>query len=278
MVDLIELKSKTKKMELLKNVKYFVLDLDGTFYIEDHIIDGSLDFLKQLDKMGIECRFFTNNSSKDAQCYIDRIAKMGYQVPPEAMMISNHVIIEYLKSRMPGKRVFVLGTEYLQGDFSKAGIELVEEEPDIVVVGFDTTLRYDRLAKACDYIRNGAVFLAVNPDFNCPVKDGFIPDCGSICALITASTGVEPVYFGKPTPFALEYIKNNTGAREDEIAFVGDRLYTDIALGSGTNLITILVLTGETKEKDLLSSEIKPKLLFQSLEDIKDLLVEMEGL
>ena len=277
MIDnLVELTSKDRKKELLKNIKYFILDLDGTFYIEDHILDGSMDFLKQLEKMGIKFKFFTNNSSRNAEFYIDRIRKMGYEASPDTMMISNYVIIEYLKSHMPGKSVYVLGTEYLQGDFSAAGINLVEEEPDIVVVGFDTTLCYERLAKACDYIRRGATFLAVNPDYNCPVKDGFIPDCGSICALITASTGVKPTYFGKPTPYALKYILSETGSKEEEIAFVGDRLYTDIALGEGTGLITILVLTGETKEEDIPHSDIKPKLVFESLKDIKDLLVEMD--
>lgn len=270
-----ELKSKDRKKELLQHAKCFVLDLDGTFYIEDYIIDGSIDFLNQLEKMNIEFRFFTNNSSKNAQFYIDRIRKMGYPAKYEMMMTANHVIIQYLKSEIHEKKVYVLGTEYLVKDLSDAGIKLVEKEPDVVVVGFDTTLSYERVVKACNFIRKGAFFLAVNPDYNCPVQDGFIPDCGSICAMITASTGVKPIYFGKPTSYTLEYILKNTGLKEEEIVFVGDRLYTDIAIGDKNNITTILVLSGETTEKDVINSYIKPKLIFESLKEVKELLEEI---
>jgi glycerol-1-phosphate dehydrogenase [NAD(P)+] len=134
------LKNKDRKREFLKNAKCFILDLDGTFYLEDHILDGSLDFLKQLDKMGIRFKFFTNNSSRNRGFYINRIKNMGYPIKDDMLLISNHVILEHLKTNMPGKKVYLLGTEYLRNDFKEAGIELVEDNPDIVVVGFDTTL------------------------------------------------------------------------------------------------------------------------------------------
>ncbi len=252
------------------------MDLDGTVYLEETILDGSLDFLKQLEKMDIQFKFFTNNSSKNAQVYINRITKRGYPIEGDKMLISNSVIIEHLLDTMPGKNVYLLGTEYLRQDFEKAGINLVEENPDIVVVGFDTTLAYERVSKACHYIRNGAVFYGVNPDFNCPVKDGFIPDCGAMCAMITASTGVKPTFFGKPSHYTLDYIKRNTGFKESEIAFVGDRLYTDIAIGNGNDALTILVLTGEAKEEDVITSETKPKMICKSLKEVKELLQEIE--
>lgn len=273
---LSELKDRERNKELLKNIKCFILDLDGTVYLEETILDGSLDFLKQLEKMDIQFKFFTNNSSKNAQAYVNRITKMGYPIKDEKMLISNSVIIEHLLDNMPGKKVYLLGTEYLRQDFEKAGINLVEENPDIVVVGFDTTLVYERVSKACHYIRNGAVFYGVNPDFNCPVKDGFIPDCGAMCAMITASTGVRPTFFGKPSHYTLDYVKRNTGFKENEIAFVGDRLYTDIAIGNGNDALTILVLTGEAKEEDVITSETKPKMICQSLKEVKELLEEIE--
>ncbi|WP_094551918.1 HAD-IIA family hydrolase [Petroclostridium xylanilyticum] len=261
--------------EILKKVKCFILDMDGTFYLGDKLIDGSIDFINSLGKYNKEFYFFTNNSSKNAEFYQNKLKKMGCNVEDGKVLISNQVIIKHIKQYMPGKKVYLLGTEYLLSDFTKAGIEITEDVPDLVVVGFDTTLQYDRLSKACDFIRNGIPVLAVNPDFNCPTEKGFIPDCGSICALITASTGVVPVFFGKPSQYTLQYILDYTGFQEREIAFIGDRLYTDMAIGKDNEAVTILVLSGETKEEDLAKSNIKPNLVFNSLKEIKAVLDEI---
>lgn len=261
--------------ELLKNIKCFVLDLDGTFYLGNKILDGSLEFLNTLEKNNINFKFFTNNSSRNRKYYIEKIEKMGYKLKEDMMLISNQVIIHNLKEKMPNKKIFILGNEYLKNDFIEAGIEVVEEDPDIVVVGFDTSLVYENVSKACHYIRNGAIFYGVNPDFNCPTEDGFIPDCGAICKMITASTGVEPQFFGKPSYYTLDYIIENTGYKEEEIGYVGDRLYTDIALGKENNIVTILVLSGETNIQDLYKSDIQPKLIFDSLRGLKEQLEEI---
>ncbi len=259
---------KRKTQDVLNKVKCFILDLDGTVYLGGNLLDGAIEFLERLEKNKIDFKFFTNNSSKNAKFYINKIHHMGYDVKENAMLISNQVIIRHLQEAMPGKKVFLLGNEYLKSDFQESKIHLVEEDPDVVVVGFDTTLAYEKVSKACKFIREGAVFLGVHPDFNCPTEDGFIPDCGSICAMITASTGVSPEYFGKPTAHTLQYILKNTGFKEEEIAVVGDRLYTDIALGNGNDLVTILVLSGETKVNDLQSSKIQPTLQFDSLKEL----------
>jgi len=261
--------------DILKKVKCFILDLDGTVYLGDKILDGSIKFLRELEKNNITFKFFTNNSSKNAKVYINRIKKMGYNLRDDMMLISNYVIIDYIKKNMPNKRVFVLGTQYLKDDFRDANINVVTDNADIVVVGFDTSLEYENVSKACEYIRNGAIFLGVNPDFNCPTEDGFIPDCGSICSMITASTGVVPEFFGKPSHHTLKYVLNDTGFSEEQIAFVGDRLYTDIAIGKGNDSVTILVLTGEAKLEDLAQSEIQPTLIFNSLGDVKNVLEEI---
>ncbi|MCB2307027.1 HAD-IIA family hydrolase [Clostridium estertheticum] len=267
--------SKESSKEVLKGVKCFILDLDGTVYLGDKILEGSIKFLEALEKNNIKFKFFTNNSSKNAQVYIKRIKKMGYNLSDDKMLISNYVIINYIKENMPNKKVFVLGTDYLKADFRAANINVVTEGADIVVVGFDTSLVYESVSKACEFIRNGALFLGVNPDFNCPTEDGFIPDCGSICSMITASTGVVPEYFGKPTHHTLKYVLKDTGFHEEEIAFVGDRLYTDIAIGKDNASVTILVLSGEAKLEDLLKSEIQPSLIFDSLGGVKNVLEEI---
>ncbi|CUH97692.1 hypothetical protein P22_3827 [Propionispora sp. 2/2-37] len=266
---------KTYAREVLKKIKCFVFDMDGTIYLGGKILDGSIDFLHTLDKHRIAVRFFTNNSSKNNRVYVDRITKMGYPVTEDRIFISNHVIISYLLDNMPEKTVYVLGNQYLQNDFKEAGIKLVEENPDIVVVGFDTSLVYERLTKACTFIRNGATFYGVNPDFNCPMEDGYIPDCGSICACITASTGVVPEFFGKPTVHTLQYILKQTGLKEEELAIVGDRLYTDIALAKNNAVTSILVLTGESTLEDVPKAEVKPTLIFPSLKQAKEVIDEI---
>ncbi len=262
-------------VQVLKQVKCFILDLDGTVYLGKKVLDGSMDFLEILGEKNIQFKFFTNNSSKNAKFYVKKIRSMGYDAKDDMMLISNQVIINHIQNTMQDKKVFVLGNEYLKSDFIYSDINVVEEDPDVVVVGFDTSLAYENVSKACKFIRNGAVFLGVHPDFNCPIENGFIPDCGSICAMITASTGVKPEYFGKPSIHTLQYILNKTGFKAEEVAFVGDRLYTDIAIGQGNNAITILVLSGETKLEDLQGSNIQPTLIFDSLKEVKDALQEV---
>ncbi|AJQ28664.1 HAD-IIA family hydrolase [Pelosinus fermentans] len=262
-------------LQVLKQIKCFILDLDGTVYLGKKVLDGSMDFLEILGEKNIQFKFFTNNSSKNAKFYVKKIRNMGYDAKDDMMLISNQVIISHIQNTMQDKKVFVLGNEYLKSDFIYADINVVEEDPDVVVVGFDTSLAYENVSKACKFIRNGAVFLGVHPDFNCPIENGFIPDCGSICAMITASTGVKPEYFGKPSIHTLQYILNKTGFKAEEIAFVGDRLYTDIAIGQGNDAITILVLSGETKLEDLQRSNIQPTLIFDSLKEVKNALQEV---
>jgi HAD superfamily hydrolase (TIGR01450 family) len=145
------------------------------------------------------------------------------------------------------------------------------------MTGFDTSLEYDALSQACWHIRDGSEFLATHMDWNCPVEGGFVPDCGAICALIEASTGRKPRFLGKPCKETMDAVLERTGARLQEIAFVGDRLYTDIATGVKNGAAGILVLTGETKESDLAESEMKPTWVFQSLKELGDALKKGAG-
>ena len=145
--------------------------------------------------------------------------------------------------------------------------------PVDVVLGFDTTLTYEKLRIACDLVRAGRPVYGVNPDWNCPVEGGFIPDCGSIAALVKASTGVQCEFFGKPSPHTLQYMLRQTGCRPEELAVVGDRLYTDIAVTSGSEAMGILVMSGETTPEILAQSETKPDLVVQDLEELAGMLV-----
>ena len=183
--------------------------------------------------------------------------------------------IRYLQTHYPDKTVYLVGTPPLVESFTEAGIRLVTEKPDIVVVGFDTTLTYEKLSNACTFIREGALFLATHLDINCPTETGFIPDCGSFCAAISLSTGKQPRYLGKPFAETVEMVLDKTGCAADEVAFVGDRLYTDVATGVKNGAAGILVLTGETHPEDVPASDVQPDAIFASLGEMGQQLCQL---
>lgn len=265
------------KLRLLEEVKLFVLDMDGTFYLGDRIIDGSLEFLETVKSTGRNYIFFTNNSSKTPSVYVDKLAKMNCHITEQEVMTSGDVTINYLNTCCKGQSVYLVGTPVLEQSFRDGGIKLVTESPELVVVAFDTTLTYEKLERACTFIREGATFLATHLDINCPTEQGFIPDCGSMCALVSLSTGQEPKYLGKPFAETVELVLEKTGYKRNEIAFVGDRLYTDVATGVNNDAKGFLVLTGETKLSDVENSDIEPDAIFFSLKDIADYLEQLTG-
>lgn len=256
----------------LEKIKMFVLDMDGTIYLGEKLFPFTPAFLQRVLETGRQFCFFTNNSSKNQEAYLEKLKRMGIDVPPEKMLISNGVILEWLQEAHPGKSCYVMGTPLLLEDFRKAGIPLDEQDPDCVILGFDTTLTYDKLSRACALIRRGKPVFGVNPDLNCPVEDGFIPDCGSIAALVKASTGVQCEFFGKPSRHTLNYILKHTGCRPEELAVIGDRLYTDIAVADGTAVTSILVLSGETTPEMLQNSSVQPDFVFRDLSELAQVL------
>lgn len=257
----------------LSNIRCFVLDMDGTIYLGGRLFPFTKSFLNKSAETGREVYYFTNNSSKNAAYYIQKLAGMGITVPPDRMMTSNQVMIRYLQRNHPGKRVLAVGTSYLLEDFVAAGVLLDDHNPEIAVLGFDTTLTYEKLQKLCDAVRKNLPYYAVNPDFNCPIEDGgWMPDCGSIAALVQASAERAPVFMGKPSRHTLSYILEKTGFDAAEIAVVGDRLYTDIALAKDSNVLSVLVMTGETTPEILRDSCHQPDLVFDSLKEIECLL------
>ena len=268
------------RIQLLKKIGLFVLDMDGTFYLGDHVIDGALEFVRYVEKTGRRIMFFTNNSSRSPQVYMERLAGMGCPIRRDQIMTSGDETITYLRETYREKTVYLVGTPDLEESFEEAGILLWKKgdpRPDIVVVGFDTTLTYEKLDRACDFIRRGSVFLATHLDINCPTEDGFMPDCGAFCAAITLSTGVEPKYLGKPFKETVDMVLVRTGEERERVAFVGDRLYTDVATGVNHGANGLLVLSGETKEEDLKTSQVKPDGVYLSLGEMKELLEEALG-
>ena len=257
----------------LQDVKLFLLDMDGTFYLGDRLIDGSLDFIDRVRATGRDFLFLTNNSSHNAAFYVEKLKKMGLVIPRKKVMTSGEATCEKLKELYPGRRAFVLGNEFLLEEFAEAGIEVDMQHPEIVVIGFDTTLDYKKLQAVCDFVRAGLPYIATHPDFNCPTETGFMPDIGAIMAFIEASTGRRPdLVVGKPNTGIVEAVLRRTGLKTDELAMVGDRLYTDIETGLRSGMLSILVLSGETTPDMLAAAERKPDLVFDRLADMNALL------
>lgn len=266
-----------ERIALLNKIRLFVLDLDGTVYLGDRLLAGTTDFLQAAEAHGKKVLFFTNNTSRNPQEYIDKLGRMGISITRKDIMTAGDVTIRYLNRHFLGKRVYLLGVPALEQSFREGGIPLVEETPDLVVVGFDKTLTYEKLERACTFLRRGAVFLATHPDINCPTEAEPIPDCGAFCAAITASTGLRPKALGKPAPETVEMVLEATGMKKEETAFVGDRLYTDVACGTKNGANGLLVLTGETTRADLAASDFTPDGVFQSLGEIGTLLRQTDS-
>ena len=255
--------------EILRPVRCFLLDMDGTFYLGDQLIDGSLDFLAALERTGRTARFLTNNSSKSASVYAKKLERMGVSEKYRDVISSGHAAAHYCLRTFPGKKGYLLGNPMLREELTGMGLALTQDDPDYVLVAFDTTLDYAKMCKVCDFIRAGKPYIATHPDYNCPTETGFIPDMGAIMAFIEASTGRKAdVILGKPHKGIVEEALMRTGYSLSEMAMVGDRLYTDVATGVNHGMTGILVLSGEATMEDVQASDVKPHLIFGKLADM----------
>ena len=263
-------------MEELKNKKVFLLDMDGTIYLGDELIDGAKDFLNKIKEEGKSYIFLTNNSSRDRGSYVDKLRGMDIKAEEEEVYTSGLATITYLKDKKAGAKIYLLGTEELEREFEEAGFQLVRErnvEVDYVVLGFDTTLTYEKLWAACEYISQGVEYIATHPDFNCPLPDDkFMPDAGAMAALIEASTGETPYVVGKPNKGVIDSIASEYGIDKDDMIMIGDRLYTDIKTGINAGISTAVVFSGETKEEDYKQSDTKADYAFKSVKDMIELI------
>jgi len=262
----------------IEDIECFLLDMDGTLYLGDKLIEGAWEFLQILEEQGKQAIFLTNNSSKNKYNYHRKLAKMGIKADPENIFTSGEATAIYINKEKPGAKIFLLGTPLLEEEFKFWGFELVHETtPDYVVLGFDTTLTYEKLWKACDFIRQGVKFIATHPDYNCPIGAGkYMPDTGAMIKFIEASTGKTPLTIGKPSPYIVESLREKYQISHDSMAMVGDRLYTDIELGCKTGLTTVLVLSGETSLEQYRTSKVQATYVFSSVKELGQTLLEAE--
>ena len=261
----------------LGDKKLYIFDMDGTIYLGSRVFDFAIRFIDNLRKSGRRVLFFTNNASHTTEFYVSKLTRLGFSPTPDEIMTSGDVTMEFLLRHRAGKQVYLVGTDELVENFKTRGIPLSDgtgKTCDIVVTSFDTTLTYEKMDNACRFVRNGAEYLSTHPDFNCPTEDGFIPDSGAIAAFVTASTGKVPTYFGKPYRETVEMIEEATGIDRSEMCIFGDRLYTDIALGKRHGVCSVLVLSGETTEEDVMNAAKADRAdyVFPSLLEVDDLM------
>ncbi len=255
-------------MKNLNEIRCFLLDMDGTFYLGDQLLPGALEFIDLLVRRDIQYLFLTNNSSKTRKEYADKISRLGLDLPETKIFTSGEATAIFLARQKPGARLFVAGTPALEREFREHGFQLTADDPDFAVLGFDTTLTYAKIWKLCDLVVAGTPFIATHPDINCPTETGFMPDIGAMIAMIAASTGKQPdVIVGKPYSPIVEAVTDKLQLPVDSLCMVGDRLYTDIALGK-TGLTTVLVLSGETRREDLAGSPFQPDYVLNDLADL----------
>jgi HAD superfamily hydrolase (TIGR01457 family) len=257
----------------LEHVRCFLLDMDGTFYLGEALLPGAVEFVDVVRRQGRDFLFLTNNSSRSQDDYAAKITRLGLPVGREKIFTSGEATARYLHATFPAARVFLVGPPSLHAEFEEHGVTLDESNPTHVVLGFDTTLTYAKLWRMCDLVRAGLPYIATHADFNCPTPAGFMPDVGAMIALVRVSTGREPdLVVGKPNRMFVEAAAAKLGLPVDSLAMIGDRLYTDIALGKTSGITTILVLSGETHLEELAETPHTPDLVFADLAAVAEYL------
>ncbi len=262
----------------LLNIRCFLLDMDGTLYLSERPIKGAPAFVQYLATKGIEYYGLTNNSSRNRKDYFEKLARLGFKIPSERILTSGDATADLLNTENPGGRIFVVGTPSLESIFESRSFKIVEDDPDTIVLGFDTGLTYKKLEKLCTLVRGGCEYIATHPDLNCPTDEGPIPDIGATIAFVEAATGRLPDrIIGKPNRPIVDVVANTTGIPLNRTCMVGDRLYTDIAVGQH-GLKTVLVLSGETKPGEVPASEFTPGLVVTDLGELHTILEKLHSI
>lgn len=258
-------------MSGLSEKRLFLLDMDGTIYLDEHLFDGVKEFLARIRELGGRYLFLTNNSSRGVEGYVEKMRRLGIETGPEDFLTSVDATIRHLRKNLPGKRCYVFGTRSFYTQLETAGIPVTrdrEDGVDVLLCGFDTELTFQKLEDACILLNRGAEWVATNPDWVCPTWYGSVPDCGSVCRMLTRATGREPTVIGKPRPAMVELALERTGFTAEQAVIIGDRLYTDVACGVNAGIDSIFVLSGEGVMEDIEKYGITPTWVYRDIEQI----------
>lgn len=251
-----------------------MLDMDGTIYNEDTLIPGASEFFNLLNEQGKEYVFMTNNSSKGKSSYVEKLNRLGIKATARNIASSVNATVMYLNEHKPKAKLYLVGTESLKVELLQEGFEVVPvdyrgSDVDYVLLGFDTELNYEKVRGASFYVSRDFPYIATNCDLKCPVLDNkFIPDCGAIAKMIELATGRMPLFLGKPERTMVDAVSKDWNISISQIACVGDRLYTDIAVGINAGATSICVLTGEASKEEIAVSEYKPDYVFNTIKEL----------
>lgn len=257
-------------MSNLKDKRLFLLDMDGTIYLDNDLFDGTLDFLDYVKEIGGRYIFMTNNSSKSVDKYIEKLASLGIDAKADDFLTSTNATVLYLKNKSY-KKIYAFGTSSFKEQLKNADLpvtDVLEDDIDCLCMGFDTELTFQKLEDACILLNRGVDYIATNPDWVCPTWYGFVPDCGSVSEMLFNATKRRPYFIGKPQPTMAELAMQKTGFSKEETVVMGDRMYTDIACGVNAGISTIFVLSGEGTMEDVQKSEFKPKFIYENIRKI----------
>ena len=259
----------------LKNIKLFLFDMDGTLYLGDRLFDFTNELLDTIKRNGGRYMFMTNNSSKSVADYIKKLDKLGVKADYEDFITSSQATAYYLKKHHKNCTLYVCGTTSLKEELIKEGFKITEntEETECIVMGFDTELTFKKLHDISYMLCTRELpYIATNPDYVCPTEFGSVPDCGSVCDMLFNATGKRPVVIGKPQALMPVLAMKKTGYEKKETAVIGDRIYTDIKSGINAGTVSILVMSGETTEEILNTSEDKPDFVLESGKELLDII------
>ncbi len=262
-------------MSNIKDLRLFLLDMDGTIYLDEQLFDGVQEFLQYIKDIGGKYMFLTNNSSKSVDSYINKLERLGIQATADDFLTSANATVLHLQKKTY-KKIYAFGTTSFKEQLRSADLPItdkLENDIDCLCMAFDTELTFQKLEDACILLNRGVDYIATNPDWVCPTWYGSVPDCGSVSEMLYNATKRRPIFIGKPQPAMALLAMEKTGFSKEETAIIGDRLYTDIACGVNAGITSIFVLSGEGTMDDVQKSDKKPDFIYQ---DIKELLTDLQ--
>jgi len=257
-------------MTELRNIEHYLMDMDGVIVHEESLIPGADRFVGRLQETGHRFLILTNNSIYTARDLAARLAHSGLDVPSEAIWTSAMATAQFLREQRPGGSAFVIGEAGLTTALHEVGYTLSERNPDYVVLGETRNYSFEAITRAIRLIDDGARFIATNPDATGFSPEGLLPATGSVAALISRASGVDPYYIGKPNPLMMRSALRAIDARSSTTVMIGDRMDTDVVAGIEAGLQTVLVLSGIATEASAGRYPFRPNRIVGSVADLID--------
>lgn len=249
--------------------KNYICDMDGVLVLGSQVVPGANEFIQRLERAGAKFLVLTNNSLYTPRDLWVRLQRIGLDVPANAIYTSAMATAQFLATQHPGGSAYVIGEAGLTTALHDVGYIITDQAPEYVVLGETLSYSFERITQAMRFVAAGARFIATNPDVSGPGEGGLVPATGAVAALISAATGVQPYYIGKPNPLIMRTALRTLDAHSEDSVMVGDRMDTDMIIGTESGLETILVLTGVTRREDVARYPYRPTLIVESVADIE---------